>query len=255
MPASVVCSACPVCVLAKEEAEFCAQSSSEEDQWEFCKTCNLQAQRVVTQGEQLGKPLWATAWKNLRAALVSALKRTEAPLASALASAPASAPALASPPSLKVYLGGMAFAERVFNPKDNTYRLSEFLSDGEEQCMQSGHKNIQTMQWNQTPPHKLQVRLPNFESDIKCIMTQYVALATITKLICLATQHESKHTNLFDAVAEAHQMKLISDEQRDCLLGINRAGNTAKHRPLWKTSVSAGRRAHSQPPQRQPYRQ
>ena len=63
------------------------------------------------------------------------------------------------------------------------------------------------MQWNPTPPHKLQVCLPNFESDIKFIMTQYVALATINKLIFLATQQESTHTNLFDAVIAAHQMK------------------------------------------------
>ena len=156
---------------------------------------------------------------------------------------------------MSMWLGNMGFFGCAPNPKDTTYRLNEFLSAAEAQCMQSSHRNIPTMQWNPTPPHKLQVCLPNFESDIKFIMTQYVALATINKLIFLATQQESTHTNLFDAVIAAHQMKLISDEQRTCLLGINRAGNTAKHCPLWTTSGSASRRAHSQPPQRQPYRE
>ena len=77
----------------------------------------------------------------------------------------------------------------------------------------------------------------------------------MNKLIGLATQGESIHTSLFDAVNEAHQRDLISDEQRDCLRSLNRAGNEAKHRPLWTTSVSASRRVRSQPPQRQPHRQ
>ena len=254
MPASKTCPACPVCVLAEEEADFSAKSSSEEDLWEFCETCKLQARRVVTQGEQLEKPLWGTAWKNRVLALVSAEKPTGSAPASALASAPASAPALASQPSLQEYLGSLAFARWAPNPENTIYRLSEFLDNGEEQRMQSGHQNIQTMQWNEMPPHKLQVCLPNFENDIKFMMTQYVALATMNKLICLATQGESTHTSLFDAVNEAHDRELISDEQYNCLRRLNRAGNTAKHRPLW-TSLSAGRRGHSQPPQRQPYRQ
>ena len=255
MPASKTCPACPVCVLAEEEADFSAKSSSEEDLWEFCATCKLQARRVVTQEKQLEKPLWGTAWKNRVLALVSAEKPTGSAPASALASAPASAPALASQPSLQEYLGSLAFGGCAPNPENTIYRLSEFLDNGEEQRMQSGHQNTQGVLRNEPPLHRLQLCLPNFENDIKFIMTQYVALATMNKLIGLATQGESIHTSLFDAVNEAHQRDLISDEQRDCLRSLNRAGNEAKHRPLWTTSVSASRRVRSQPPKRQPYRQ
>ena len=161
MPASVLCAACPVCVLVMEEAYLSAQSSSEENQWEFCETCNLQAQRVVTQEEPpLKKSLWGTAWKNRVLALVSAEKPTGSAPASALASAPASAPALASQPSLQDYCGSLAFAGCAPNPEDTIYRLSEFLDDGEEQRMQSGHQNTQGV-------HQLQLCLPNFENDIK----------------------------------------------------------------------------------------
>ena len=248
MPASKTCPACPVCVLAEEEADFSAKTSSEEDLWEFCATCKLQARRAVTQEKQLEKPLWGTAWKNRVLALVSAEKPTGSAPASALASAPASAPAPASQPSLQEYLGSLAFARWAPNPENTIYRLSEFLDNGEEQRMQSGHQNTLGV-------HQLQLCLPNFEDDIKKIISQYVALATMNKLIGLATQGESIHTSLFDAVNEAHQRYLISDEQRDCLRSLNRAGNEAKHRPLWTTSVSASRRVRSQPPKRQPYRQ
>ena len=254
MPASVVCSACPVCVLAKEEADFYAHSSSEEDQWEFCETCNLQAQRVVTQGEPFQKPLWGTAWKNRVSALVSSSKRTDSALASALASAPASAPASPPEASLTMYLGNKGIFGGAPNPKDTTYRLSEFLSDDEEQCMQSGHTNIQTMQWNQTPPHKLQVCLPNFENDIKFMMTQYVALATMNKLITIATRQDPNHTNLSQAVEEAYNQDLISVGQYHCLRSINHAGSMAKHYPVRTSSQppvsSAVRRRHSPLPPR-----